>query len=240
MVSFLVLALLFLQTSSIRPPTMIMPLKPRKALQATMSTTVVVTDYTPIITGFLGGEKRCADWGLKGDWGGRKRKLYYAFILNDELDILEIVLHEIFEAVDVIIIVEGALSFTGYYKGLHYKQNEKAFAKYASKIRHVQVDFVREMPAMLQALGHRFGWDEWEYEEWTRHATLRGADDIGADDIFLLADVDELTSRAYLHALAHCDLDMEPAPKCEVRGVVTMGFQYHFGCHRIWPHKVSA
>jgi hypothetical protein len=208
-----------------------MPIK-SMALEETQ---VKPTGYKPI-TGRLGGGTKCADWGMEGAWGPRKRKIFYALLINDELDILDIVLHEIFEAVDVIIIVEGALSFTGYYKGMHFRHNEQAFAKYSSKIRRVEVDFVQEMPAMVQAFGYRFGWDEWEYEEWTRHATLRGAHGIGTDDLFLLADVDELVSRGHLQAMARCEMNMVKAPACEVRLIPLMLYQYHFGCNRPWIH----
>ena len=136
--------------------------------------------------------------------------------------------------------VESSLTWTGFYKGLFYQTNKHLFSAFENKIRHVIVDFAEEMPAMHQAFGYRFGWDEWEYEEWQRHAVMRGARDINDDDIFFLADLDELVSRGYLDAVSRCDpfpnmMDANgrlAVEKCEIKTCVLAPFQYHFSCVR--------
>lgn len=188
--------------------------------------------------------RTCSSWGLSGEWAeSRQRKIYYGVILNDELELLEILLHEIYPAVDAIIIVESATTFNGFEKEMLYLKHEHMFEPYKDKIRRVEVDFKLEIPNMVKQFGYRWAWQAWEFEEWQRHSVLRGAQDIGDTDIFALGDVDEIVSREYMNAVAHCD----PFPKlrqsgvakqedCETRKMYLFAFQWHFGCYKYQTH----
>ena len=183
--------------------------------------------------------RNCSAWGLNGRWEDtRRRKVYHAIVVNDELELLEVLLYEIYPVVDVIIIVESSTAFTGFAKEMHFLKNQKAFEPYMDKIRRIQVDFKKELPNIKKAFGYRYAWMAWEFEEWQRHAVLRGAQDMADDDIFILGDVDEIVSREYMNAVAHCD----PFPKlkqsgqilqsdCEVQSLFLFAFQWHFGCY---------
>jgi len=89
---------------------------------------------------------------------GEQNKIFYGLLFNHELDILEILLNEIYNEVDrvnkisflvwitlsflqvdVIILVECRLSFQLTTKKLHYNDNKQRFQKFWAKIRHIIV-----------------------------------------------------------------------------------------------------
>jgi len=63
-----------------------------------------------------------------------KRKIYDLFMVNTELEWLEIRLNELHEHVDYFVILEAAKTFTGNDKPLHVKENWKKFKKFHKKI----------------------------------------------------------------------------------------------------------
>lgn len=66
------------------------------------------------------------------------------FIFFNELDLLEIRLHELDEVVDAFILVESKVTFTGRSKELFFQGNRDRYARFLSKIRHVVVE---DMPS---------------------------------------------------------------------------------------------
>jgi beta-1,4-mannosyl-glycoprotein beta-1,4-N-acetylglucosaminyltransferase len=63
-----------------------------------------------------------------------RRKIYDLFLLNTELDWLEIRLNELEHHVDYFVILESATTFTGHPKPLALHDNWKQFEKFHSKI----------------------------------------------------------------------------------------------------------
>lgn len=62
-------------------------------------------------------------------------------MLNNELDLLEIKLEELYDFVDKFIIIESTHTHTNLPKTLHYVENEKRFDKYKDKVIHLVCTF---------------------------------------------------------------------------------------------------
>lgn len=62
------------------------------------------------------------------------------FPFYNELDLLEIRLHELAEVVDVFVLSEATLTFTGKPKPLYFQENQDRFSEFADRICHVVVD----------------------------------------------------------------------------------------------------
>ena len=108
-------------------------------------------------------------------------KLYDCFTFFNELDILDIRLAELAEAVDYFVLAEATRSFTGKPKPLHFADNAARYAAYRHKIIHVMVD---DMPVEAH--------DAWAREYFQRNAIARGLGGAAADDVIMLSDADEI------------------------------------------------
>jgi len=107
-------------------------------------------------------------------------KVYDCFTFFNELDILEIRLQELWDVVDVFVLAESNLSHSGKPKEYLYENNKERFAKYASKIRRIQVD---DMPDTK---------DSWVREKYQRWSTGKGLTDVSSEDLIIVSDVDEI------------------------------------------------
>lgn len=109
--------------------------------------------------------------------------IFDGFILYQELDLLEIRLNELKDAVDRFVICEATKTFAGKQKPLFFEENKERFKEFLPKINHVIVD---DMPESKS---------RWDLEEWQRKAIMRGMTDAAPEDIIILSDVDEIPSR---------------------------------------------
>lgn len=128
------------------------------------------------------------------------RKIYDLFMLNDELDWLEIRLHTLSAAVDYFVIVESRLTFTGLNKPLTLKDNWARFARFHSQIIYHEL----ENPPIGASR-------TWDFEDHQRNAMylqvvpdLQGEQMPRAGDVLLVSDVDEIPRPATLTALRNC------------------------------------
>lgn len=105
-----------------------------------------------------------------------------AILLLDELDILEIRLHELDPIVDIFLIVEANRTFSGKLKPMNFLKNQKRFTAFLNKIIYWQV---KDMPA---------GDNPWEREKHQRNSIAPALKFIGAraGDRVLVSDVDEI------------------------------------------------
>lgn len=111
-----------------------------------------------------------------------------AFPFNNELDILEMRLVELYDAVDRFVLVEASRDHQDHPKPYWYADHRERFAPWADKIVHVQVAD-GEMPS-LEADN-----DPWAREHAQREYIGRGLaaiDDVDMDTIVLQSDVDEI------------------------------------------------
>lgn len=107
---------------------------------------------------------------------------------NDELALLHIHLAEMTDWVDLFVIVESTVTFTGLPKPLHFERAKNEFAAYAHKIRHVVVD------------GHPEAFQSpWARDFRQRDMAITGISGLCApEDLVLLTDVDEIVDRRSL------------------------------------------
>lgn len=109
--------------------------------------------------------------------------IYDCFPFFNELELLEVRLHELDRLVDRFVLVEATRTFPGLPKPLHFLENRERFAAFASKIIHVVVD---DMPG---GDGPR---DHWIRDRFQRNAIGRGLTGCKPDDVIMVSDLDEI------------------------------------------------
>ncbi len=128
------------------------------------------------------------------------------FLINTELDWLDIRLNELDAEVDYFIILESNITFQAQEKPLHFQASlndaRRPWSKFKPKILHHVVDFSQ---ANLDKD------DTWEHERFTRNAlfdqALRSLSDDQAPqqgDVLLVSDIDEIPRPTTLQALRNC------------------------------------
>ncbi|KAK4192814.1 glycosyltransferase [Podospora australis] len=131
----------------------------------------------------------------------RPRKVYDLFMINTELDWLEIRLNTTWPEVDYFVIVESNRTFTNLKKPLVLKNNLHKFLKYQDKIIYHQIQY----PASFVP---RTAWD---MEDLQRNSMLtqvfpklKGAQKPSEGDVIVVSDVDEIPRPETLAALRQC------------------------------------
>lgn len=102
------------------------------------------------------------------------------FTFNDELDMLELRLNELYEHIDRFILVESTTTFTGKQKPLYFAESKNRFQSFLDKITHVIVNDTPEAS------------NPWEREYHQRNAIVRGLADFDVSDMIFISDVDEI------------------------------------------------
>ncbi len=119
--------------------------------------------------------------------------IYDGFIFNSELDLLELRLAYLFDTVDYFVLVESRQTLSGFEKPLFYKNNEKRFERFKTKIIHIECP--RRPDLKL-----------WEYEFFQRSYIKEGLKNCSDDDIILISDVDEIINLKYVLSLKGLEL----------------------------------
>ena len=151
----------------------------------------------------LSYESLCAmnGWSVYNNSGGRrKRRVVDVFTYAGEEDLLEIRIRELWDVVDLFIIAESALTFTGEQKPLYFKlpEQQKRFEFAMSKIKYVPVTTLRplmkgESPFMNEGRLRRGA---------SKAMRLYGK--FSKDDLFVISDVDEIPYAHTLELLKTC------------------------------------
>lgn len=130
----------------------------------------------------------------------KKRKVYDLFMINTEVDWLEIRLGELASEVDYFVVLESAVDFKNRPKPLYVWDNWKRFSKWHHQIIH----------HVLNVTGTDFK-DAWDREHFSRNAmmdqvfpTLEGASAVNMGDVILVSDVDEIPRADIIKALRNC------------------------------------
>jgi hypothetical protein len=119
---------------------------------------------------------------------GGPRRIFNLVPFNDELVLLKMHLSEMADWVDLFVIVESEVTFTGASKPLHFQDHRREFAAWAGKIRHVVV------PEHPQAFHSPWGRDFRQ-----RDLAVTAISGLAApEDLVLLTDVDEIVERRAL------------------------------------------
>jgi beta-1,4-mannosyl-glycoprotein beta-1,4-N-acetylglucosaminyltransferase len=125
-------------------------------------------------------------------------KVYDAFMLYDELDILELRMNILNDHVDYFIIGEATETFRGNPKPLYYKENEKRFEKFKDKIIHCVIDtlgthqdiYEKAIASPNTGIGHKDHW--WVREFYQKECMIHSLDKCDDSDIIFVSDVDEI------------------------------------------------
>jgi beta-1,4-mannosyl-glycoprotein beta-1,4-N-acetylglucosaminyltransferase len=125
--------------------------------------------------------------------------VYDCFMVNDEMEVVEIRLHEMADVADVFVIAEMPLTYSGLPKPLHFTKARERFAAFSHKIIHLVVD---DPPTPLDEHGFRATFGRapgssasdgaWLREIHQRNALARGFRDAAPDDVIIMADADEI------------------------------------------------
>ena len=119
---------------------------------------------------------------------GGPRQVFNLMPFNDELALLRMHLAEMIDWVDLFVIVESEVTFTGQPKPLYFERHKHEFAAYAGKIRHVVLG--EHPPAFHSPWGRDFR---------QRDMAITAISGLCApDDLVLLTDVDEIVDRRAL------------------------------------------
>ncbi|KAL8834403.1 MAG: hypothetical protein Q9170_003771 [Blastenia crenularia] len=158
----------------------------------------------------------------------RRRRIYDLFIINSELDWLEIRMGELQDEVDYFVILEADTTFTDTPKPLHVQENWARYKPYHTKMIH----------HVLNQSGVEFD-GTWARESFSRNAmfdqVIPFLDDdqaAGLGDVILVSDVDELPRPDTLKVLRNCAFP---------RRLTLRSHFYYYGfqwLHRgdQWPH----
>ena len=117
-------------------------------------------------------------------------RIFDCFPFFNEIDLLELRLNELWDVVDVFVIVEAKQTFTGNPKPMCLLDNKERLAKYMHKVRYVVVE---DFPPNL---------DDWGKETYQRNEIRKELSDVLPDDIVMLSDVDEIPRADVVKSIA--------------------------------------
>lgn len=128
-------------------------------------------------------------WEREDPKGGAMARIFDCFLLFNELDLLEIRLHEMAPFVHRFVIAEATTTFSGQKKPLYFERERARFRAFEEKIDYIVVD-----TAGLDG-------DGWDRRRRQCDALKGGLLDSTPDDILLLSDLDEILSADTMAAL---------------------------------------
>jgi beta-1,4-mannosyl-glycoprotein beta-1,4-N-acetylglucosaminyltransferase len=112
--------------------------------------------------------------------------IYDCVTLFNELEMLELRMHELNNVVDRFVIVESDITHSGISKPLYFKENRERFKKFERKIIHGIAMINHPTEDM-----HRRG--RWDQEINQKNSILSFIDDkVGKGDILIISDIDEI------------------------------------------------
>jgi len=128
--------------------------------------------------------------------------IYDCFPFFNELELLEIRLHELSDVVDYFVLVEATRTHTGLPKPLHFFNNSYLFTDFPSRVIHVVVE---DMPITKEEIaecisGKDKKWieskyqveDHWVRERHQRNAMMLALQNCNPEDIIIISDADEI------------------------------------------------
>lgn len=120
--------------------------------------------------------------------------IYDCFPFFNELDLLEIRLHELDPVVDRFVLIEATRTFQKQPKPLFYADNRERFARFHDKIVHVVVDRYPNFFAKFRLP------TAWDYDNHQKNQVARGLVDCRPNDTIIISDLDEIPAAAKVAA----------------------------------------
>jgi beta-1,4-mannosyl-glycoprotein beta-1,4-N-acetylglucosaminyltransferase len=123
--------------------------------------------------------------------------IWDCFIFYNELDLLEIRLHELYDHVDHFVLVEATRTFVGKPKPLYFQDSQDRFSQFSDKLIHIVVDGLAPERTLRRTgdVDH----EAFEREHIQRNAIVRGLASADRNDIILISDVDEIPKPCAIH-----------------------------------------
>jgi beta-1,4-mannosyl-glycoprotein beta-1,4-N-acetylglucosaminyltransferase len=106
--------------------------------------------------------------------------IYDCFTFFNELELLELRLHELAGVVDKFVLVEATKTHSNKPKPLYFQENRSRFGEFQDKIIHVIADDLPEAK------------DAWVLENFQRNCIARGLMNCRPEDFVLVSDLDEI------------------------------------------------
>jgi beta-1,4-mannosyl-glycoprotein beta-1,4-N-acetylglucosaminyltransferase len=144
-------------------------------------------------------------------------KVFDCFTFFNELELLDLRLHELDSVVDHFVLVEATRTHTGLPKRLYYEENKERFAEFRDRIVHVVIDNMPMVPEEIQAAispqdrrwldtGYQMG-DNWVRERFQRNTMMRALQNVDPDDIIIISDADEIVRPSVLENIRETIVD---------------------------------
>lgn len=144
--------------------------------------------------------------------------IYDCFQFFNELDLLEIRLHELYPVVDKFIIAESTKTFSGNDKELIYIKNIDRYKEYSDKITYIVYDkFDKNKYWTYQ--------DGWMLENNQRRCLLKGLKNSKLNDMIMISDLDEIPRRKFVRDM-YIDFIKNPTKYNEP---ITLKSQMYYG-----------
>ncbi|KAF9403000.1 hypothetical protein BGZ94_004745 [Podila epigama] len=128
-------------------------------------------------------------------------------LFNNEMELLDLRLNELYHIVDAFVIIESDTTFSGKPKKLYFQEYRKRFEQFASKIHHVV------LPAMTSKEYESYASNPtWANEHYTRNKGVSlGLQQVQPKegDWILLSDLDEIPRPSILRAMKNPDPQSE-------------------------------
>jgi beta-1,4-mannosyl-glycoprotein beta-1,4-N-acetylglucosaminyltransferase len=119
-------------------------------------------------------------------------KVYDCFLFLNELEILDIRLHEMDPVVDYFVIVEAVETFRGNPKDLVFAEHADQFKEFEHKIIYFVVDRLFET------------YNPWDRETYHRNMIASALPDCEDEDVILISDVDEIVEAKGVTGISQC------------------------------------
>lgn len=116
--------------------------------------------------------------------------IYDCFSFFNEVELLEIRLHELADVVDKFVLVEATKTHANKPKPLYFQENRARFSAFQDKIIHIVVD---DLPDVQ---------DAFLLERWQRNAIAQGLTQCRPDDVVMVSDVDEIPRATTVAAIS--------------------------------------
>jgi beta-1,4-mannosyl-glycoprotein beta-1,4-N-acetylglucosaminyltransferase len=118
----------------------------------------------------------------------RSHHIYDCFLFNNELDLLQIRLEELYDVVDYFVLCECATTFAGERKELHYALNKERFKAFHEKIIH----FVIPDPPSSSYITNPANPEKKVSQFWQRNQMAVSFQQAKDHDLILISDLDEI------------------------------------------------